>query len=205
MTTADLANEIYIELGQPSGLFDTGYVNFWLISNIGNLNLLTQNCFVYDSGNTGVPVYTGVSGELVTGAGYSGESGISGYTFQEVGFLPDLTGLEKGIYKEMFDLQFYNRGVTSNLGAAAYSPILELKEADTSVRLVNKNEVAKTYAALANQAKDNLKELLNKYNQLRMLPGQIAGDDAAGGCCGGGYFYGDFRRFPRTAAFGGGF
>lgn len=199
MTTADLANEIYIELGQPSGLFDTGYVNFWLIVNIGNLNLQTQNCFIYDSGHTGVPVYTGSSGELVTGVDYSGASGISGYSFQEVGFLPDLTGLEKGIYKEMFDLQYFNRGVTSNLGAAAYEPVLELKEADVSVRLVNKNEVAKTWAALAAIAKDNLKDLLNKYNQLRTLPSQVAGDDASGcgDVCGGGYYYGDFRRFPR--------
>lgn len=136
MNVADLADEIFRELDQPSDL-TTSSISFWLVSNTGKLNILLDIDIVI------------VSSE----------------------FSPLLTDSEADIYKVLFEVDYYNRQVRSNLGAAAYTSIAEFKEGGRTVRKVNKTEVAKAYSAALKDKRSELEQLILQFkaNQLSVL------------------------------------
>lgn len=136
MNVADLADEIFRELDQPSDL-TTSSISFWLVSNTGKLNILLDIDIVI------------VSSE----------------------FSPLLTDSEADIYKVLFEVDYYNRQVRTNLGAAAYTSIAEFKEGGRTVRKVNKTEIAKAYASALKDKRSELEQLILQFkaNQLSVL------------------------------------
>lgn len=203
-TVSGLSIEIYNELLPPSGYLDTGYIQAWLVNNIDNLNFRIQTCYSYDftgdqtSGFTGI--YSGLSGDFITGnyatsggfitdssgiplTGDMGEyiSGFSGLVLNPIGFTPDISGIDKAIYKALFNVAYWQRGVSSSLGAASYDTWTEIREFDSSVKRINKNELAKTYSSLLKNAQDDLKYIIYQYQKIKALPRQVVGNDEVPG------------------------
>jgi hypothetical protein len=76
----------------------------------------------------------------------------------------DLSLEEKDIFKLLYLLYYYDRQIKQNLGAAAYdSSIVELREGNRFVRVVNKNEISKSYLQLRAQLQSDLWSLVNAY------------------------------------------
>ena len=136
-------------------------ISFWLQRNIGRLNSLIQTSYTIESSVSSIEIS------------------------------PTLGEDEKAIYKTLYYIYYYNRLIQNNLGAAAFDAILEVGSDRRTVKMVNKNEVAKTYLALKKANQDELKELINGYALNRSTPLAVAGTDTTAAC---GYYTGTTRR-----------
>ncbi len=88
---------------------------------------------------------------------------------EDLEFSPCLSNDEKDIFKWLFTCRYYANLVKNNLGAAAYD-WSEMREGDSVIRKVSVNEIAKTYALLAKQCEDSLKEMIKFYRMNKALP-----------------------------------
>jgi|TARA_R110001592_G_scaffold174896_1_gene413861 hypothetical protein len=88
----------------------------------------------------------------------------------------------QSIHKELYLHNYYNKQTRNALrgiaSAANDDKILSLKDGESSVTFVNRNEVAKVYRGLANDSKANLDGLVAKYNIYEAAPQQVGGIDA---------------------------
>jgi len=87
----------------------------------------------------------------------------------------------QSIHKELYMYNYYTkqsrnalRGITSS---TSDNKILSLKDGESSVTFVNRNEVAKVYRGLANDSKDKIDGLVAKYNIYQATPRQVGGID----------------------------
>mgnify|MGYP003641201461 CR=1 FL=1 len=85
------------------------------------------------------------------------------------------------IYKLMYMQDYYTkqaaialRGILDGTGG---SNILSVKEGDTAVTRVNKNEVAKTMRSVATDYSNQIDSLVGKYQIYISNPVQVAGED----------------------------
>lgn len=85
---------------------------------------------------------------------------------------PELGDSESIILNYLYLLNYYNRQIQSNLGASAYD-WSEVKEGDSSVRRVSRNEIAKTYKTLASDTKDYLVKLIEAYKRHHCISASI--------------------------------
>jgi hypothetical protein len=88
---------------------------------------------------------------------------------------------EQNIYKEMYMQHYYTketRNILRGIGSNSNGNILSVKDADSSVSFVNKNEVSKVYRGLAADAEERLQKLVHKYNIYRSSPSQVGGIEA---------------------------
>jgi hypothetical protein len=132
-----LADFIYFDIGQPSGI-SPGTINYWIENSIGNLN-----------------TYLGTSHNVVSGD-----------------IVPGLNIEESGIMNQMYKVRYYNKVASENLGASAYD-WSEVREADSVVRRVSKNEISKTYLQLAKDEKISLDETIRFYRTNAATPTTI--------------------------------
>jgi hypothetical protein len=149
----DIADEIYLELGEPSEL-SLASIAFWLRTNIGDLNILINKKF------------------------YITDDTIEIVAPEDTG---DIFGnVEKSIFKMIYSIHYYERLFRNALGAASQDGTIEVDEEGFRTRSVNKNELAKTYAELRKQINDELQILTKNYNLNEAKPLQVAGDDTIG-------------------------
>lgn len=90
---------------------------------------------------------------------------------------PALGNDEKDIFKELFKVKFYEQQVQKFLYAGAYDNIVELADGDGKIRLVSKNDLAKTALALKKDAETQLIYLSHLYKFGKMKPIQVTGND----------------------------
>jgi hypothetical protein len=79
----------------------------------------------------------------------------------------------KDIIKWLFICQYYKNAAKSNLGASAYD-WSEVREGDSVVRRVSKNEIAKTFLQLSSQCSEDLKDLIKYYKVNSCLPASMS-------------------------------
>jgi hypothetical protein len=91
----------------------------------------------------------------------------------------------QNIHKELYMYNYYSkqsrnalRGITSS-SAADGSNILSVKDGDSQVTFVNKNEVSKVYRGLSSDSKANIDKLVAQYNIYGAEPRQLAGIESA--------------------------
>lgn len=102
---------------------------------------------------------------IVLNATYSGVTG---------SISPQISGDAQYIFKELFNIAYYSRLITQNLGANAYSTdFTEVKEGDSSIRRVSKNEIAKTYMTLKRQSQETLTDLIKMWRMNQCNPQSI--------------------------------
>jgi hypothetical protein len=87
----------------------------------------------------------------------------------------------QSIYKELYFHNYFKkqsrnalRGITSS---TSDNKILSLKDGESSVTFVNRNEVSKVYRGLANDSKAKLGDLVARYNIYEAKPQQVGGID----------------------------
>lgn len=155
----NFVNRIYDELDQPAD-YSTARISGWFLdyANLGQLNNLI--------GTSYVPT------------GYYNQSGaLTGY-----GITPPISGNELGVYKMLFDYNYYYR--LSRLTATNLMTVgqdwVSMSEGDSSITRVNYNEVAKGLRTLAKDYKETLDKAVKMYLKYGAIPQQIAGDDVIG-------------------------
>ena len=136
---------------------DTGYqsiskISGWLENNVGLLN--TQ-------------IYTAFSGSGTA----DGDTAIQG--------TGDFLYEESAIFKQLYLVEYYKKKTRSVLkGIDSSVDFITLRDGDSTITRTNKNEIAKTYRGLANDAQGRLDALTAKYNIYAAAPVQVAGADA---------------------------
>lgn len=147
------------------------------------------NEFEYDSGYA---QFYYISGWLANNVGLLNTKIYSQYSVQNSNFEP--TGLfqqeERSIYKQMYLYEFYTKKTRQVLrGVDSSVDFVTLREGDTMITRTNKNELAKTYRGLANDAREEMERLVSSYNIYQAAPVQVAGEDGSPVFTGSGYFY----------------
>ena len=147
------------------------------------------NEFEYDSGYA---QFYYISGWLANNVGLLNTKIYSQYSVQNSNFEPTGTFQqeERSIYKQMYLYEFYTKKTRQVLrGVDSSVDFVTLREGDTMITRTNKNELAKTYRALANDAREEIERLVSSYNIYQAAPVQVAGEDGSPIFTGSGYFY----------------
>lgn len=152
-------NNIYNELGEPSN-YPPQKISSWVLdnSNLGKLNNLIGTYF--------------------SGVSHTNDCGnVTGY-----GIDPAINNDQLAIYKMLFDYEFF-RGESRNVArssATIGSDWTDLKEGDSTIKKINKNEISKNFRSLSRDAKEDLDKAVKMYLKYNSIPDQIVGDDTEG-------------------------
>jgi len=135
------------------------------------------NEFDYDSGYA---QFYFISGWLANNIGQLNNRLFTSYEVSGAYFAP--TGSfkqeERAIYKQMYLYEFYTKKTRQVLrGVDSEVDFISLREGDSMITRTNKNELAKTYRGLANDANAELEKLITSYNMYQAAPVQVAGED----------------------------
>jgi hypothetical protein len=149
----DLASGIVeTEFDGDTGIATVSSVSGWLFENLGKLN---------------THVYTDFNGYTATGT--------YGVIDTEA----------QNILKELYLNNYYTkearnalRGIISS--SVSGDNVLALKDGESSVTFVNRNEVSKVYRGLAKDSMDNVVRLSAQYNIYQAEPRQLGGIDGSG-------------------------
>ena len=135
------------------------------------------NEFDYDSGYA---QFYFISGWLANNIGQLNNRLFTSYEVSGAYFAP--TGSfkqeERAIYNQMYLYEFYTKKTRQVLrGVDSEVDFISLREGDSMITRTNKNELAKTYRGLANDANAELEKLITSYNMYQAAPVQVAGED----------------------------
>lgn len=88
---------------------------------------------------------------------------------------PQMKLEERNIYANMYLKNYYSNEAQRVLKNMSSDTIqwLTLKEADTTVTLQNKNEVAKTYLSMSKSAGEDLERQIAAYNMYQAAPREV--------------------------------
>ena len=149
----DLASGIVVtEFDSDTGIATVANVSGWLYENLGQVNTYLYTDF--------------------TGVNASGTYGVMDIEAQSV-------------LRELYLCNYYNkearnalRGITTS--SVSGDNILSLKDGESSVTFVNRNEVSKVYRGLASDCMEKVTRLSAQYNIYQAQPRQLGGIDASG-------------------------
>jgi len=149
----DLASGIVTtEFDSDTGIATVSAVSGWLYENLGQVNTY---------------LYTDFGGEGATGA----------YGVMDIE--------AQNVLKELYLGNYYNkqarnalRGIVSS--SVSGDNVLSLRDGESAVTFVNRNEVSKVYRGLASDCMDKVTRLAAQYNIYQAQPRQLGGIDASG-------------------------
>ena len=140
------------EFDSDTGIATVASVSGWLYENLGQVNTY---------------LYTNFSGDDA-----SGTYGVMDIEAQNV-------------LKELYLSNYYNkearnalRGITKS--SVSGDNVLSLKDGESAVTFINRNEVSKVYRGLANDSMDKVTQMAAQYNIYQAQPRQLGGIDASG-------------------------
>ena len=139
----------------------------------------------FDS-DTGIATISAVSGWLYENLGQANT-----YLYTDFGGA-DATGVygtmdieAQNVLKELYLGNYYNkqarnalRGIVSS--SVSGDNVLSLRDGESAVTFVNRNEVSKVYRGLASDCMDKVTRLAAQYNIYQAQPRQLGGIDASG-------------------------
>ena len=149
----DLASGIVqYEFDSDTGIATVAAVSGWLFENLGQVNTY---------------LYTDFSGENA-----SGSNGVMDIEAQNV-------------LKELYLCNYYTKQARNALRGIVNSNVsgdnvLSLKDGESAVTFVNRNEVSKVYKGLAGDCMDNVVRMAGQYNIYAGQPRQTVGIDGSG-------------------------
>lgn len=94
---------------------------------------------------------------------------------------PELGENEKSIFKQLYNVYYWDKKVRAALASADSNSVVEVSEGGATVRLLNKNEMAKTYAAMRKEEKISLDKMIMAYKINGASPSQVSGKDVTEG------------------------
>ena len=140
------------EFDSDTGIATVASVSGWLYENLGQVNTY---------------LYTNFSGDDA-----SGTYGVMDIEAQNV-------------LKELYLSNYYSkearnalRGITKS--SVSGDNVLSLKDGESAVTFINRNEVSKVYRGLANDSMDKVTRMAAQYNIYQAQPRQLGGIDASG-------------------------
>ena len=149
----DLASGIVVtEFDGDTGIATVSNVSGWLFENLGKLNTY---------------LYTDFTGSHAS------------VTYGEM----DIEA--QNILKELYLKNYYTKEARNALRGIVNSSVsgdnvLSLRDGESAVTFVNRNEVSKVYRGLASDSTENLKRLVAQYNIYQAQPRQLGGIDGSG-------------------------
>jgi hypothetical protein len=149
MKIVDIANEIYVESGQPTTT-SIPAIAFWIRAKVGEVNNLLLEDFEIDEDTK----------EILNANG------------DEI----DIQSVS--IFKKLYKIYDYEVSIRTHMSAVSTDTILEVADQGSSVKKINRNEVSKTLANLKKEEELSLKTLVQSYRQRLAIPSQVAGDDS---------------------------
>ena len=156
MKVVDVADEIYRELGSPSDT-SVASISFWVRSNIGALNNHINTQFTINDSTLEVS--------------YTDDNDVK----------INLGIEEASILKKMYSIYDYDNKLRTVTGAASWDSVLEIDDAGTKIKKVNKSEIGKTLAGAKKEEVVQLNILINSYKLRESNPRQVVGDDTVEG------------------------
>lgn len=150
---------IYTELDEPEN-FPIPKISAWFLdnANVGKLNNLI--------------------GTQISGVSYKDDDGVvTGYDL-----VPNPTNDQLAIYKMIFDCDYF-KNQSKNLARSASTignDWTDLKEGDSSIKKINKNEISKNFRGLAKDCQEELNRSVKMYLKYGAIPDQVVGDDTEG-------------------------
>jgi hypothetical protein len=157
MKVVDIADEIFRELGSPTDL-SIPAIGFWVRTNVGNLNNRIKTTYLVDSSTLEINDADAVEIGLNEGA----------------------------ILKKMYSVHHYDVKFRGVLGASSYDLVTMVKDRQSTVKKVNRNDIAKSFLQAKRDAIEELEKLTVSYISGQATPIQVAGDDTVDGASGGG-------------------
>ena len=140
------------EFDSDTGIATVASVSGWLYENLGQVNTY---------------LYTNFSGDNATGT----------YEIMDIE--------AQNVLKELYLSNYYNkearnalRGITKS--SVSGDNVLSLKDGESAVTFINRNEVSKVYRGLANDSMDKVTQMAAQYNIYQAQPRQLGGIDASG-------------------------
>jgi hypothetical protein len=150
---------VYNDLGEPED-YTIAKISAWFLdnANVGKLNNLI--------------------GTQISGVAYKDPHGVvTGYDL-----VPNPTNDQLGIYKIIFDCNYF-KNQSKNLARSATTignDWTDLREGDSSIKKINKNEISKNFRGLAQDCQLELNRTVKMYLKYGAIPEQVAGDDTEG-------------------------
>ena len=149
----DLASGIVTtEFDGDTGIATVASVSGWLYENLGQVNTY---------------LYTNFSGDNATGT----------YGFMDIE--------AQNVLKELYLSNYYNkearnalRGITKS--SVSGDNVLSLRDGESAVTFINRNEVSKVCRGLANDCMNKVTQMAAQYNIYQAQPRQLGGIDASG-------------------------
>ena len=99
-------------------------------------------------------------------------------------FSPELCPVESGIFKGLYEIEYYQKAAREALRGIIWGGATELKdsvtmvkEGDSVIQKVSKHQISRTFAEFATDARTNLNKLIWEYNNQKSSPLQVAGED----------------------------
>ena len=137
-------------------------------------------------GDTGIATVASVSGWLYENLGQVNTylyTNFSGDNAQGTYGLMDIEA--QNVLKELYLSNYYNkearnalRGITKS--SVSGDNVLSLRDGESAVTFINRNEVSKVYRGLANDCMDKVTKMAAQYNIYQAQPRQLGGIDASG-------------------------
>lgn len=128
-------------------------------------------------GTSGTPTSGQISGWL---SGHVGD--VNNLLYTDFAWSGDFYSEEASIFKALYLKDFYKKqaGAASRgiINGGASSSLLSVKEGDSAISFVNRNEVSKGLMSLSKQYSDDLKDLVANYQIYQAYPRQTQGVDA---------------------------
>jgi|TARA_B100000073_G_C23487605_1_gene474232 hypothetical protein len=149
----DLASGIVVtEFDGDTGIATVSSVSGWLYENLGQVNTY---------------LYTDFNGEGATGL--YGEMDVEA----------------QSVLKELYLCNYYNKEARNALRGIVSSNVsgdnvLSLRDGESSVTFINRNEVSKVYRGLASDCMEKVTRLAAQYNIYQAQPRQLGGIDGSG-------------------------
>ena len=152
MKVVDIADEIHRELDTPTGI-SIPSISYWVRGNIGALNNYINTTYIEKA----------VTLEITDSDAV--EIGIE----------------EVSILKKMYKVHYYDRELRANLNTLNTDTILFVSDQGSSVKKVNRLDVAKHLTSVRNSEQSNLDQLIHSYKIKGSAPRQVVGDDTEEG------------------------
>ena len=140
------------EFDSDTGIATVANVSGWLYENLGQVNTY---------------LYTNFTGDDATGT----------YGVMDIE--------AQNVLKELYLSNYYSkearnalRGITKS--SVSGDNVLSLKDGESAVTFINRNEVSKVYRGLANDCMDKVTQMAAQYNIYQAQPRQLGGIDASG-------------------------
>ncbi len=150
MKIVDLSLSIIDDLGDTTNL-SIPLVATYLRNNIGKLNDFLNTDYIIQPNTL----------EIVSAADNSVEIGL----------------MESAIFAQLYEVYYFQRRANATLGAAAIDTVIEYQSDGGAIRMIDRNQIAKTYAQLRKDAQDILNKMINRYKFYTTHAVQIIGDD----------------------------